>query len=420
MFSALAGMYMAAKVHMAEIKANMTRKKDPQVSEIIYKNKVDKSDETEKYEKSRLPESGYMTVEEYESKSRPLTKKEINSKILNEPNMPKDSNMVYVPQHKFKLVKYNDPVGSPELSLPRKLNFDRQINAQGIVSGDFSKMVYPAVYYYAEADCVSCDLFVINLNSSLSNLEKVRTANVLNKESKPILSTNKDTDTKFIFRTLTPIDFSSDNSKLIIKEKTGHRHDGIWKTELWIYDFDKKQAVKLPEIREAIIQYWKDTEDINLDIKRWDIYPLGFDANDEQRVIVNAYAYTGAAPIFLGTWSIDINGEQTKLETLTSSGVPVSTTGYRLTEDEAVIPLSEIEYDAMQAKSSEKLKEKQEKADEKLNKEVQRLEYQRKIHQMDMQTLIKVKERQESLKQIKIQNTDGVTDNLGKEMKNEE
>ena len=188
MFSALAGMYMAAKVHMAEIKANMTRKKDPQVSEIIYKNKVDKSDETEKYEKSRLPESGYMTVEEYESKSRPLTKKEINSKILNEPNMPKDSNMVYVPQHKFKLVKYNDPVGSPELSLPRKLNFDRQINAQGIVSGDFSKMVYPAVYYYAEADCVSCDLFVINLNSSLSNLEKVRTANVLNKESKPILS----------------------------------------------------------------------------------------------------------------------------------------------------------------------------------------------------------------------------------------
>ena len=189
---------------------------------------------------------------------------------------------------------------------------------------------------------------------------------------------------------------------------------------MWIYDFDKKQAVKLPEIREAIIQYWKDTEDINLDIKRWDIYPLGFDANDEQRVIVNAYAYTGAAPIFLGTWSIDINGEQTKLETLTSSGVPVSTTGYRLTEDEAVIPLSEIEYDAMQAKSSEKLKEKQEKADEKLNKEVQRLEYQRKIHQMDMQTLIKVKERQESLKQIKIQNTDGVTDNLGKEMKNEE
>ncbi|MBR1373671.1 hypothetical protein IJ556_04380, partial [bacterium] len=333
MFSPLAGMIMAAKVQFTQLKYPIMRRQDKTVSEYLYKNDVDKHDVKEKYEKSRLPESGYMTMEEYEAKSRAKTKREISAKILTQAEMPKDENMVYVPQHKFKLVKYNDPVGSPELSLPRKLNFDRQINAQGIVSGDYTKLVYPAVYYYAQSDCTSCDLFLINLDSTLSNIDKVEKANVLNKEPEPLISTSKDIDTKFVFRTLTPIDFSSDNNKLVVKEKIGYRHDGIWKTELWVYDFAQKQAKKLPEIREAIVTYWEMKTGANLNDKRWDIYPMGFDANDENRVIVCAYAYTGDAPKFLGTWSIDMEGEETRLESLTGATVPVSVIGYRLVED---------------------------------------------------------------------------------------
>ena len=134
MFEALAGMIMAAKIHFNQMKYPIMKKQDRVVAEKIYQNKVDKIGETEKFEKSRLPKSGYMTVEEYEAESRAKTKKEINAKILDKAERPTDANMVYIPQKKFKLVKYNDPVGSPELSLPRKLNFDRQINAQGIVS----------------------------------------------------------------------------------------------------------------------------------------------------------------------------------------------------------------------------------------------------------------------------------------------
>ena len=234
MYEALAGVIMAIKVHLTEMKYNATKNGDTVVAETIYRNKVDKIGESEKYEKSKMPESGYMTVAEYEAKSRGKKKKEINDEILDKAEMPKDENMVYIPQKKFKLVKYNDPVGSPELTLPRKLNFDRQINAQGIVSGDYTKLVYPAVYYYAEADCTSCDLFLINLESYLSDIEKVKKANIVNREEKPLISTSKDIDTKFIFRTLTPIDFSPDNKKLVVKEKVGHRHDGIWKTDLWI------------------------------------------------------------------------------------------------------------------------------------------------------------------------------------------
>ena len=409
MFEALAGMFMSMKLHFAQLKYPFMKRQDRAVAECIYRNEVDKIGETEKYEKSKLPESGYMTVAEYEAKSRAKTRKEISAKILSEADMPKDENMIYIPQKKFKLVKYNDPIGSPELTLPRKLNFDRQINAQGIVSGDFTKLVYPSVYYYAQSDCTSCDLFLINLDSSLSDIEKVKKANILNKDPKPLISTSKDIDTKFIFRTLTPIDFSADNTKLIVKEKIGHRHDGIWKTDLWIYDFQKKEAKKLPQIRDAIVNYWALSGGVDFDEKRWDIYPMGFDANNENRVILCAYAYTGDVPKFLGTWSIDVNGENSKLESLSGSSIPISVVGYRLEQEADVLPMSEVEFEARRAKELEKEKKKEAKENEKFENSIKKLEYERKIEQMDMETLLKIKQRQEYLKENYKKSSDGIT-----------
>ena len=411
MFEALAGMIMATKIHFSQMKYSITKRNDRVIAETLYRNEVDKVGETEKYEKSRMPKSGYMTVEQYEAESRAKSKKEITAKILDKAEMPKDENMVYIPQKKFKLVKYNDPVGSPELSLPRKLNFDRQINAQGIVSGDYTKLVYPAVYYYAQTDCTCCDLFLINLDSSLSNIEKVKKANILNRVEEPLISTDKDIDTKFVFRTLTPIDFSSDNQKLVVKEKIGYRHDGIWQTNLWVYNFETKTAQKLPQIRDAIVNYWAMAGGVDFDEKRWDIYPMGFDANDENRVVVCAYAYTGDVPKFLGTWSIDLNGESSRLEDLSGKDFPVSIVGYRLEEDSEVIPVSEVEFEAKQAKELEKNKQKEEKKAENFDNKVKKLEYERKLNQMDMETLLKIKQRQEEKKSQYKKSSDGLTGN---------
>ena len=403
MLSTFAGMVMAFKVHVNQMKYPIMKKRDSGVAECIYRNEIEKVDEIEKYEKSNMPESGYMTREEYELKSRAKSKKELQEEVKN-PNLPKDSNMVYVPQKTFKLVKYNDPIGSPELTLPRKLNFDRQINAQGIISGDKTIMVYPAVYYYAQTDCTSCDLFMIKLDPSLKDTEKVMKANIVQKEENPLLSTSKDIDEKYIFRTLTPIDFSSDNKRLVIKEKTGHRHDGIWKTELWVYDFETKESHCLPQIRDAIIEYWAQNEGIDFDEKRWDIYPMGFDVNDDNRIIVCAYAYTGEVPKFLGTWSIDVNGVNSKLEALDGYSFPVSVIGYRLVED-SVKDITEVEFEAKLAKKLEKAEDKKVKEAEKYEKKVRKLEHQRKLQQMDMETLYKIQQRKQDLKQLQKNNS---------------
>ncbi len=398
MFEALAGSIMAMKVHFSQMNLPFAKRKDRVVAETIYQNNVNKVEVTEKYEKSKMPESGYMTVAEYEAKSRAKSKKEIIEEVK-EPDIPKDSNMVYVPQKTFKLVKYNDPIGSPELTLPRKLNFDRQINAQGIISGDKTMLVYPAVYYYAQTDCTSCDLFLIKLDSKLNDTDKAMKANIVQREEEPLISTSKDIETKFIFRTLTPIDFSADNKKLVVKEKVGHRHDGIWKTDLWVYDFEKREAKKLPQIREAIIDYWANSGGVDFEENRWDIYPMGFDANDDNRIILCAYAYTGEVPKFLGTWSIDVEGVNSKLEDLSGSSIPVSVIGFRLAED-SVKDSSEIEFEARQAKEREKAEEKQAKEAEKFDNQLKDLEYKRKIHQMDMETLLKIQQRKNELKNI--------------------
>ncbi len=412
MIEAMAGMIMATKIHFSQMKYPFIKKKDRVVAETLYQNEVNKIEETEKYEKSKLPESGYMTVEEYEAKSRAKSKKEMAEEVKGG-EIPKDSNMVYVPQRSFKLVKYNDPIGSPELNLPRKLNFDRQINAQGIISGDRTMMVYPAVYYYAQGDCTSCDLFLIKLDPKLTDTDKAIYANIVQKVEKPLISTEKDIETKFIFRTLTPIDFSADNKKLVVKEKVGHRHDGIWKTDLWVYDFEKQEALKIPQIREAIINYWAQAGGVDFEENRWDIYPMGFDANDDNRVILCAYAYTGEVPKFLGTWSIDVEGNNSKLEDLEGSDIPVSVVGYRLAEDDVVKDTSEIEFEAKQAEEKEKAEKKQTKENAKFDKEIKELEYERKLRQMDMETYLKIEQRRQQLKELKKnkKNTDGLTGN---------
>ena len=243
----------------------------------------------------------------------------------------------------------------------------------------------------------------------MNNLEKVKKANILNKVETPLISTSKDIDTKFIFRTLTPIDFSADNTKLVVKEKVGHRHDGIWKTDLWVYDFSKNEARKLPQIRDAIVNYWAMAGGVDFDEKRWDIYPMGFDANDENRVVVCAYAYTGEVPKFLGTWSIDVYGENSKLESLTGASFPVAVVGYRMEQEENVTPISEVEFEARHAKELEKAKEKEEKAEIRFDNQIKKLEYQRKIQQMDMETNLKIKQRQDFMKQNYKKSADGST-----------
>lgn len=329
--------------------------------EYLYQQKVLRGAEVEKYERSLLPESGYMTTEEYENLSKDIPNSE---KVIPEYTLPKDTNMQYVPQPTYKLVRYNNPPGSPELKLERRFKFDRQVNGGAITSPIKDIMAYPVVYYYVVNECTASDIFVIPLDKTLPDVSRILRANVVKRRPEPILSTEKDISEKYTFRSMTPIDFSPDGSKLVAKEKIGNSNDGIWKTNLWVYDFKTKEARHLSEIRDAIRFYWANTEGLVLDEKRWDILPLGFDAEDPNRIVVTAYGYTGKAPKFLGNWSIDCQGQRTMLLSLFEPQAKISINGFKAIKSGVVNP-SDVFTDE---KRQKKLAKKHKKEDSKTKK----------------------------------------------------
>lgn len=341
--------------------SNPFGKKDFKSQEIKYQYEVQKEDLQYNRDHrliNRKP-TGYMTVEEYEKASEYKEKAKLEFDV---PKIETPSDFKYIPKPIYKIVKYNDPPGKTELSLGRRLFLKRQINAQGVVSPDFTKLVYPAIYYYNDSGSTAADMFVIPLNEGDTNLTKILKANVAKRDPNPILSTEKAIDNYAAFRSLTPVDFSSDGTKVLAKEKIGSSEDGIWETRIHTYDFNNKTSYDLNSLREAIEYYWRN-KGLHLAGKRWDIYPLGFDASNN--VVVQAYGYTGNQPVFLGIWSIDSYGNSSKLVSLDKNYSPsISANGYKIVQD-GVETYQTVQMQEKLDKIQDKIIEKQKKAEDK-------------------------------------------------------
>ena len=350
------------------------------LDEYMYEQKTYQNLVKEKFERSLLPESGFMSAEEYEKRSV-----DVPNSIKETPEPPIETSsyyMEYIPQPTYKLAKYNLPPGNDELNLKIKIKFKHQLNGEGITSPDKSFMVYPVTYYYPESQTTSGDLFVVPLDQTLSDIDRILRANTGKRNPEPILSTEKNIGEKYIFRTMTPIDFSADGTKLLAKEKIGYVDDGIWQTNLWIYDFTSKKATRADGLRDAIVAYWKKSMSIRLNLKRWDIYPIGFDAQNPDRIIVQAYGWTGAKPFFLGCWGVSTSGEKTELISPTSSGMTVSTNGFHLVQDGVVNPV-ELKMTKKIQKHIEKKHQKIEKQEKKKVLKEKRKEVKKEIKSME-------------------------------------
>ena len=346
-----------------------------------YELNVKKQDEKDNFKKAVLNRhpSGYMTVEEYEILSAPKDRMKQEIEI---PKVPIPSDMLYVPQPAYKIVRYNNPPGSPELTLYNSFYERRQQNAQGIVSPDFTKLVYSSVYYYPNSGSTACDVFVIKLDKAKSNMDKILTANAVHRYSEPILSTDKDNENYYTFRTITPVDFSSDGSKILLKEKIGNTKDGIWKTTPFVYDFKNNVSYNLKDVRESIKYYWQAAREINLDDKRWDITPLGFSQKNPDWVIVTALAYTGEKPVNLGTWAISYTGEAPRLVSTTNSTSNISMNGYKLIKS-GVEPANIVKREQREQKRIDKSNARQAKKEDKAEVKELKKSYKAKIKELN-------------------------------------
>ena len=158
-------------------------------------------------------------------------------------------------------------------------------------------------------------------------------AHIKDQIKEPILSSGLYDNDYGIQRILTVVDWSQNSQRIAFKEKISKEGDGTWQTNIWVYDFETGKSKKLDEIRQAIKYYWNKDRVADLNYYRFDIYPLGWDAQHPDRILLYAYGYNkqnSQSPKFLGTWSIDYKGEQSHLVSILKADYIVQANGFCL------------------------------------------------------------------------------------------
>ncbi len=278
------------------------------------------------FQKKPKPQNNMpKTMEEYKIEAQKQAEK---NKQIPPPQVERDEKIVRIPDPQITLQKYNNPPGQVDIDLSN-LKKKRKVNSIGVANPNYDMLAYTSVFYYPASKTVSSELYILPLDESEPIKDRVANANIKDGITS-IYKTGMDTLTVDLQRTLTIVDWSEDGKKLAIKEKIASIEDGMWKTNLLVYDFSKKKMRELPEVREAIKYYWLKQENLDLNEVRWDIYPIGWDALNPDRIIVFAYAYTGEHPKYLGAWSIDYEGDRTKQMSLTGTSFEVSQNGSAL------------------------------------------------------------------------------------------
>lgn len=244
---------------------------------------------------------------------------------IQSPTFEKDEKLVALPDPSITLRKYNNPPGFVDINLT-KLIKARNVNSIGVVSPGYDKMAYSTIFYYPATKTASAELYLMKLDMSKGLQSRIENAHV-NLGKRTIYKTGMDALELDIQKTLTVVDWSADGKRIAIKEKISYNAEGLWKTNLLIYDLQTGKVKNLSEVREAIQYYWREKQNLYLKDYRWDIYPIGWDALNPERIIVFAYASTGEKPKYLGAWSIDYHGDRAMLMSLTDTDFKVSQNG---------------------------------------------------------------------------------------------
>lgn len=278
------------------------------------------------FQKKPRPQNNMpKTMQEYMIEANKQAEK---NKQIPPPQVEKDEKLVEIPEPQITLQKYNNPPGQVDIDLSN-LKKKRKVNSIGVANPNYDMLAYTSVFYYPASKTVASELYVIPLDETETVKERIANVNIKDGIIS-IYKTGMEALTIDLQRTLTIVDWSADGQKLAIKEKIASLEDGIWKTNLLVYDFSTRKMKDLSEVREAIKYYWLNSEKLDLNQLRWDIYPIGWDSLNPDRIIVFAYAYTGEKPKYLGAWSIDYFGDRTKQMSITDTNFEVAQNGSAL------------------------------------------------------------------------------------------
>lgn len=268
-----------------------------------------------------------ITMDDYYKAAVDIKRSEFQ---IPEPVFTSDVDII-MPDPQYRVIRYNTPPGQRNIDLSQIVS-QRTASSAGILSPDKSKMVYTKCFFYPKFSQTSSSAYYIPVKETQDAYKALYMTNVMQQEIQPIVEVGMDEIVDYQFRTLFPIDWSKDSTKIAFKEKIGSNLNETWQTNVIIYDFKTKSWKRLTAVREAIIYWWRQNKQIELKDYMWDIFPVGWDKSNPDRLIVYAYAFTGEKPLFLGTWSIDYNEEKSSLISINSTAAEIDLNGFGLKE----------------------------------------------------------------------------------------
>ena len=268
-----------------------------------------------------------QTKEEWEEKAKNIN---LEDRKIPSYQRPQDKDFKPKTPPSKKFVKYNISAGNREVNFSEIQN-KLDIRGQGVFDRRMKYMAYGEYYYSPTCNQISSDIYVQKLKGSLNSMNRALSASVLNTQRTPAISTGTEEFRENLFSTLTIVDFSSDSTKLLVKEKVGSAKEGIFRNYIWIYFMDGGQdqwfAIKFAQVNEIIKKYHAKTG-LALDNYRWDIKPLGFSKENPQVVAIEAFAWDkDKKQIFLGLWGLDCSNASVNLISATPMPIEISANG---------------------------------------------------------------------------------------------
>lgn len=312
----------------SQIEEEPVKENDPRTFEEKFREKFHLPATKKHYyhhiDKSNMP----ITVDDYYQLAVDKKRKDFT---IPEPAFEQGTEII-LPDPHYRVVSYNSPPGQRNIDLT-KLVANRTISSPGILSPDNKKMVYTKCFFYPKYSQTSSSAYYIPIDETINDAyEALFKTNVMQGPVEPIVTVGMDYLQEYQFKTLFPIDWSKDSMKIAFKEKVGSNLYETWQTNVIIYDFKTQNWKRLTAVREAIIYWWRQNKQIELKDYMWDIFPIGWDKNNPDRLIVYAYAFTKSKPLFLGTWSIDYNEEKSELISIDSTNAQIDLNGFGLKE----------------------------------------------------------------------------------------
>lgn len=320
--------YMSTPVlDSSEVLTPVQKEKDPRTINEKVRSKLHLPPSRKIYFHNIDKSSQPVTMDDYYNIAADKKRKDF---VIPEPKFTPEDGFYFSDPH-FRVVRYNMPPGQRNIDLS-KLVSKRVASSAGILSPDKTKMVYTKSFFYPKLSQTSSSAYYIPIQNPSDAYDVLYSTNVMQGDVNPIFSVGMDEMQQFQFRTLFPIDWSKDSSKIAFKEKVGSNLSETWQTNVIIYDFKSKNWKRLTAVREAVIYWWRNNKQIDLKDYMWDIFPVGWDKANPDRLIVYAYAFTKDNPLFLGTWSIDYNESKSALISIDSTDAEIDLNGFGLKE----------------------------------------------------------------------------------------